>query len=437
MGCQGPLILSLQNRVHPALALCRHHTRRPYPRTGSDSRVLQGGAQGPFLYLHVTLPLAFELARVYPGYTSCPHWSPLINFTDDNLLTTATRHRNPANAGLPTTTDQASAILQLTTTYPDAHHLLVHPRKSVGLADVGNPAPHIQKGKPLHLEDTTIHLGVTQATRHHKIALPNKLEGRLAQLPQLSRGDLLSAQGLAYFMEAVLKSAIGSEALHLPGLKGALRHARQQVTNPWAQHVGLPTSFPKEAMMAHWRYCGDSTGALVDIGYAKHAAHLLHRMTHNHQPEVPEAAAIRIKEAQTPCNACPRWIWARHGVSTSVVTAIWTQLQLLLPHHTHAILTNHPCDQQGPLAATYTYIHRYRADRVDTLRLLRATITIVHITSRQMRVMAQCRAHHAPFLSDPQWPPRHIFGAYLSTFAKKAGRAMPGPKDIDAAYKAF
>ena len=50
--------------------------------------------------------------------------------------------------------------------------------------------------------------------------------------------------------------------------------------------------------MAHWRYYGDNTGALVDMEYAKHAAHLLHRVTHSHEPEVREAAAIRIKEAR-------------------------------------------------------------------------------------------------------------------------------------------
>ena len=91
----------------------------------------------------------------------------------------------------------------------------MHPRKSVGLADTGTPTPPIQKGEPLHLEDTTVHLGVTQATRRHHITLPSKLEGRLARLPQLPRGDLLSTQGLAYFMEAVLNAAIGYPALHL------------------------------------------------------------------------------------------------------------------------------------------------------------------------------------------------------------------------------
>ena len=111
------------------------------PWTSTDSGVPQGGVEGPFLHLLVTLPLAFEPARVYPGYALYPLRSPLMNFADDNLLTTATHHSDPDNAGLPTTTEQASTIPQLTTTYLDADQLLVHPRKSVGLADVGTPAP--------------------------------------------------------------------------------------------------------------------------------------------------------------------------------------------------------------------------------------------------------------------------------------------------------
>ena len=259
-------------------------------------------------------------------------------------------------------------------------------------------------------------------------------KGRSSPYFPLVQGQaLLDAEG----MGTVEWGAIGYQALHLPRPQDALRHARQQVTKAWAQHGGWPTSFPKEAMMAHWRYYGDNTGALVDMAYAKHAAHLLHRVTHNHQPEVREAAAIRIKEAQMARNTCPRWILAQHGVSTPVGTGIWAQLQLLLPHHTHAILTNHHCDQQGPLVATHTDIHRHPAGEVDTLRLVGATITIVYITPTQMQIMAQCDAHHAPFLSDPQWPARHVFQAYLRACATKAGRDMPGPKDIDTAYTAF
>ena len=147
------------------------------------------------------------------------------------------------------------------------------------------------------------------------MALPNKLQGRLAQLPQLfcterrllmagqasqlpqlARRDLPSTHGLAYFMKAMLNTAIGYHGLHPPNPQYALHHAHQQVTKSWAQHGGGPTSFPKEAMKAHWHY-GDNTGALVDTAYAKHAAHLLHSMTHSHQPKVREAAVVRIEEA--------------------------------------------------------------------------------------------------------------------------------------------
>ena len=147
-------------------------------------------------------------------------------------------------------------------------------------------------------------------------------------------------------MVAVLNAAIGYQAIHLPSPQHALRHARQQVTKAWAQQGASPASFTRVAMMAHWRYYGNNTGALVNTAYAKHAAHLLHGMTHNHKPEVRKDGAVRIKEAQTASNACPPWILAQHGVQTSVSTSICAQLQRPLPHHTRAIRTNDHCDQQ-------------------------------------------------------------------------------------------
>ena len=257
------------------------------------------------------------------------------------------------------------------------------------------------------------------------------LEGRLARLRGLARADLPSTQGLAYFMEPVLNAAIGYQALHLLHPQYALSHAQQQVTTAWAQHRGWPTSFPKEAMMPDWRYYGGNTGTLVDtayVHYAKHAAHLLHRVTHKHQPEVREAAAIRIKEAQTARNTCPRWILAQHGVRPSVGTGIWAQLQHLLPHHAQAILMNHHCDQQGPLVATHTDVHRHPTGEEGTLHLLGATFIIVYITQTQMRVMAQCGAHHAPFLSDPQWRTRRVFQAYLCACGTRQGARCRGPR---------
>ena len=85
----------------------------------------------------------------------------------------------------------------------------------------------------------------------------------------------------------------------------------------------------------------------------------------------------------------------------------------------------------------YTDNHRHPAGKVATLRLLRATITIVYITATQMNVMAQCGGHHALFHADPQWPTQLAFQAYVPTCATKAGRPMPEPKDIDQAYKAI
>ena len=124
-------------------------------------------------------------------------------------------------------------------------------------------------------------------------------------------------------MEAVLNAAVGYQALSLPNPKHALHHACQRVTKALALHGGWPTSFPKEAMVAQWRYYADHSGALVDKAYAKHAAHLLYRTTHNNQLKVREVAAVHIKEAQTYDNIHPRWILAQQGVPTSVGTGIW------------------------------------------------------------------------------------------------------------------
>ena len=118
------------------------------PWTGTDSGVPLGGAKGPFLYLLVALLLAFELARVYRGYAPYPLRSPPINVADDNLLTTATRHSEPANAGLPTTTEQASAI-------SPAHHNLPGRPPTPGAPPQIGPASRRQDPHAPHPERRT------------------------------------------------------------------------------------------------------------------------------------------------------------------------------------------------------------------------------------------------------------------------------------------
>ena len=72
-------------------------TRKYTVRTGAGltpflepgSGVPQGGAEGPFLYLLVTLPLALAIEQDYPAYAPYPLLSPLVGFADDTNLTVA------------------------------------------------------------------------------------------------------------------------------------------------------------------------------------------------------------------------------------------------------------------------------------------------------------------------------------------------------------
>ena len=52
----------------------------PFLEPGSG--VPQGGAEGPFLYLLVTLPLALTIEQDYPAYAPYPLVSPLVGFAD-------------------------------------------------------------------------------------------------------------------------------------------------------------------------------------------------------------------------------------------------------------------------------------------------------------------------------------------------------------------
>ena len=59
------------------------------------SRVSQGGAEGLFLYLLVTLPLALTIEQDYQVYAPYPLLSPLVGFVDDTNLWVAHGRQNP------------------------------------------------------------------------------------------------------------------------------------------------------------------------------------------------------------------------------------------------------------------------------------------------------------------------------------------------------
>ena len=73
------------------------HTRKYTVRTRAGlspflepgSGVPEGGAEGPFLYLLMTLPLPLRTEQDYPAYAPYPILSPLVGFVDDTNLTVA------------------------------------------------------------------------------------------------------------------------------------------------------------------------------------------------------------------------------------------------------------------------------------------------------------------------------------------------------------
>ena len=101
-------------RYKPMLA----EPRGPRP----TSEVPQGGAEGPFLFLLFTLPLAFQIRRTYPDVAPYPLRTTLLAFVDDMAVVTAT-----ARQPLPDARDnvRANQVLHDVTSYLESNRLLV------------------------------------------------------------------------------------------------------------------------------------------------------------------------------------------------------------------------------------------------------------------------------------------------------------------------
>ena len=390
-------------------------TRKYTVRTGAGltpflepgSGVPQGGAEGPFLYLLVTLPLALTTEQDYPAYAPYPLLSPLVCFADDSNITNAhTPHEPQAPDPGPTVTQQANDLLDVTISSLSRHNLIVHPTKSVAMIKASATPPTLgPQGPPMQVLTTTTHLGVIKAANPEDATLPPKLQSHLARPPRYAslttKALSPSHQSLAYYLTGVLNASIGSQALHLTHPTNALPPATRAVTKAWAAHGGWPTSIPSRAIRAAWPHYGDTIGDEVKAAYTRHTALLLHRMTHNHSQEVREVATIRLKAAQRARNTCPRWILHQTGMPTDINTRLWNHLQLLVPSPHHARLTNHTCPEEGPLAVLCGDLDHHPKGTIHTIDLVRASITVVYVTLSQMRVLHHSGAHHTPSYNFP------------------------------------
>ena len=289
-------------------------TRKYTVRTGAGltpflepgSGVPQRGAEGPFLYLLVTLPLALTIEQDYPAYAPYPLLSPLVGFADDTNLTVAhTPHESHAPDPGPTVTQQANDLLDVTISYLSRNNLIVHPTTSVAMVKGSATAPTLgTQGPPMQVVTTTTHLGVIQATKPEGATLPPTLQSHLAHLPRYAspttKALSLSHQSLAYYLTGVLNASMGFQARHLLHPTTALRPATGAVTKAWSAHGSWPTSIPTRAIRGARPHYGDAIGDEVKAAYTRHTALLLHRMTHNHSPEVHEVATISSKPHNGP-----------------------------------------------------------------------------------------------------------------------------------------
>ena len=163
--------------------------------------VPQGGAEGPFLFLLVTLPLAFYLRRTYPDVAPYPLRTTLLAFAHDMAVVTAIAHQP-----LPKAPDDTGAIevLHNVTGYLESNKLLVHNVKSATILHNAMP-PHLRPGDPpMTPVSTATYLRIQQAASVQEVTLPPNLGRLVMRTLVIARIAALSTQALAYFLQAVL-----------------------------------------------------------------------------------------------------------------------------------------------------------------------------------------------------------------------------------------
>ena len=161
------------------------------------------------------------------------------------------------------------------------------------------PTPTLRPGDlPMSPVSTATYLGVQQAATTDEVTLPPNLLRQLTGT-LITAGILaLSEHALAYFLQAVLNAAIGFQALHLAHPPQLLQEVAATVQRAWAIHGHRPTSLSAAVRAASPPYYGDNTNHLVRNAYTAQTATHLHRLMHNHEPEVGEVFTLTLREAR-------------------------------------------------------------------------------------------------------------------------------------------
>ena len=289
----------------------------------------------------------------------------------------------------------------------------------------------------MHPVNTATYLGVQQAATASGITLPPNLIRQLTRTLVIARIVAPSTQALAYFLQAVLNAAIGVQALHLTHPQHMLQAAATMVRRAWTIHGHRPRSLRAAVGAASPPYYGDNTDHLVINAYTAHTAAHLHRLMHNHEPEVREVFTLMLREGLYHRNTCPQYKNHQRGLPTKVGARIWNHLQLLLPHHRHVIQTNHPCMETGPLAVLHTDVGGGPTASTTTLDLVGTTLHLVRVTPNQMRALERVGTHHVPFLHHPEWPNKSLLESHMRSAATQTGNLRPTDGEVRQAYNLF
>ena len=275
-------------------------------------------------------------------------------------------------------------VLHVVTTYLEGNQLLVQNVKSATMVHDATPPPLRPGDPPMNPVNTATYLGVQQAATAGRVTLPPHLIRQLTRRLVIARITALSTQALAYFLQAVLNTAAGFQALHLTHPQHMLQAAATTVRRPWTINGHRPTLLPAAVRAASPPYYGNNTNLLVNNAYTAHTAADLHRLMHNHEPEVREVFKLTLREAQYHLNTCPQYIPHQRGLPTKVGARVWNHLQLLLPNHQHVIQTNHRRRETGPLVVLHTNVGGGPTGSTTTLDLVGTTLHLIRVTPNQM-----------------------------------------------------